>query len=108
MSEAVMDFRGATWEAIIDRADESSRNLNQFCHQLTKTTALKCPITDRMRFIAYPSANSPPLQEHYAQVEKRVRKFMDTPPSSLPEDLFITPATLHQIVMRLPKKGPRT
>ncbi|GBP53891.1 hypothetical protein EVAR_96569_1 [Eumeta japonica] len=41
------DFRGATWEAIIDRAGESARNLNQLCRQLTKTAAPKCPVTVR-------------------------------------------------------------
>ncbi|GBP37100.1 hypothetical protein EVAR_19229_1 [Eumeta japonica] len=38
ISEDVRYFRDATWEITIDQADESSRNLNQVCRQLTKVT----------------------------------------------------------------------
>ncbi|GBP82095.1 hypothetical protein EVAR_89434_1 [Eumeta japonica] len=36
-----------SWEATIDRANESATSLNQLCRQLTKATAPKCSITDR-------------------------------------------------------------
>ncbi|GBP60598.1 Probable RNA-directed DNA polymerase from transposon X-element [Eumeta japonica] len=49
-------------------------------------------------------ATSPLLQEHYVQVEAFVRKVIETPLPTLPGDLFITPAALHKIVIRLPKK----
>ncbi|GBP03462.1 Probable RNA-directed DNA polymerase from transposon X-element [Eumeta japonica] len=123
-SEAVKDFRGATWEATIDCAGESARDLNQFCRQLTKAAAPNCPVTDRSgvrrydakaraeviaeylaeKFIPNPPATSPKMQEHYIQVENRVEEFMVTAPPPLPGDLFITPAALHKIVIRLPKK----
>ncbi|GBP31069.1 Probable RNA-directed DNA polymerase from transposon X-element [Eumeta japonica] len=124
ISEAVRDFRGANWEATIDRAGESAKNLNQLCRQLTRAAAPKCPITDRSgvrrydakaraeviaehlaeQFTPNPPATSPNLQKHHAQVRYRVEEFMATAPSPLPGDLFITPAALHKIVIRLPKK----
>ncbi|GBP42180.1 Probable RNA-directed DNA polymerase from transposon BS [Eumeta japonica] len=127
ISEAVRDFRGANWEATIDRAGESAKNLNQLCRQLTRASAPKCPITDRSgvrrydakaraeviaehlaeQFTPNPPATSPNLQKHHAQVRFRVEEFMATAPPSLPGDLFITPAALHKIVIRLPKKKAR-
>ncbi|GBP24353.1 RNA-directed DNA polymerase from mobile element jockey [Eumeta japonica] len=101
--EAVRDFRGTTWEATIDRAGESARSVNQLYCQLAKIEAPNCPITDRSgvcrydakaraeviaehlaeQLISNPPTTSPNLQEHYAQVENRVDKFMDiAPPSS--------------------------
>ncbi|GBP20218.1 hypothetical protein EVAR_82091_1 [Eumeta japonica] len=113
------------------RAGESSRNLNWLCRQLTKATTPKCPITYRSgvrrydakarveviaeylaeQFIPNAPATSPPIQEHYAQVENRVKKFMDLPPPPTPRpsrSLFITPAALLKKVMRLQKEDPRT
>ncbi|GBP21510.1 RNA-directed DNA polymerase from mobile element jockey [Eumeta japonica] len=120
ISEAVRDFRGANWEATIDRAGESAKNLNQLCRQLTRAAAPKCPITDRSgirrydakaraeviaehlaeQFTPNPPATSPNLQKHHAQVRNRVEEFMATTPSPFPGDLFITPAALHK------KKAP--
>ncbi|GBP44122.1 Probable RNA-directed DNA polymerase from transposon X-element [Eumeta japonica] len=124
ISEAVRDFRGANWEATIDRAGESAKNLNQLCRQLTRAAAPKCPITDRSgvwrydakarteviaehlaeQFTPNPPATSPRLQEHHAQVRCRVEEFMVTALPPPPGDLFITPAVLHKIIIRLPKK----
>ncbi|GBP30482.1 Probable RNA-directed DNA polymerase from transposon X-element [Eumeta japonica] len=124
ISEAVKDFRGTTWEATIVRAGESVRDLNQLCRQLTKAAAPKCPVTDRSRvrrydvkaraeviaehlagqFIPNPPATTPKMQKYYTQVENRVEEFLVTASPPLPGDLFITPAALHRIVMRLPKK----
>ncbi|GBP77240.1 Probable RNA-directed DNA polymerase from transposon X-element [Eumeta japonica] len=124
ISEAVGDFRGVTWEATVDHVGERARNLNQLCHQLTKAAAPKCPVTDRSgvrrydakarmkviaeylidQFTPNPPATSPKMQEHYTQVKNRVEEFMVTAPSSVSGDLFITPAALHKIVIRLPKK----
>ncbi|GBP16393.1 Probable RNA-directed DNA polymerase from transposon X-element [Eumeta japonica] len=98
ISEAVQDFRGATWEVTIDRAGESAKSLNQLCRQLIKAAVPKSPITDRSgvrrydvkaraemivehlaeQFILNPPATSPNLQEHYTQ--NRVEEFMDTAP----------------------------
>ncbi|GBP20940.1 Probable RNA-directed DNA polymerase from transposon X-element [Eumeta japonica] len=124
ISEAVRDYRGANWEATIDRAGESAKNLNQLCRQLTRAAAPKCPITDRLgvrrydakaraeviaehlaeQFTPNPPATSPRLQEHHAQVRCRVEEFMATTLPPPPGDLFITPAALHKIIIRLPKK----
>ncbi|GBP19939.1 Probable RNA-directed DNA polymerase from transposon X-element [Eumeta japonica] len=121
ISEAVRDFRGANWEATIDRAGESAKNLNQLCHQLTRAAAPKCPITDRSgvwrydakaraeviaehlaeQFTPNPPATSPSLQEHHAQVRCRVEEFMATAlpapgrpvhhPSRTPQDYHTSP-----------------
>ncbi|GBP56878.1 hypothetical protein EVAR_41627_1 [Eumeta japonica] len=76
------------------------RLLTDLWRQLTKAAAPKCPITDRSgvccydakaraemiaeyiaeQFVPNPPATSPILQKCYAQVENRVRKFMDTVP----------------------------
>ncbi|GBP27348.1 hypothetical protein EVAR_18822_1 [Eumeta japonica] len=56
------------------------------------------------QFISNPPATSPSSKEHYAQIEKRVRKFMNTLPPARPGDLFITATALHKIVIHLPKK----
>ncbi|GBP72157.1 hypothetical protein EVAR_49748_1 [Eumeta japonica] len=105
ISEAVRDYRGANWEATIDRAGESAKNLNHLCRQLTRAAAPKCPITDRSgvrrydaktrveviaehlaeQFTPNPPATSPNLQEHHAQVRYRVEEFMATAPPPLPE-----------------------
>ncbi|GBP76204.1 Probable RNA-directed DNA polymerase from transposon X-element [Eumeta japonica] len=102
-----------------------SRSISEaLCRQLTRAAASKCPITDRSgvrrydaktraeviaehlaeKFTPNPPATSPNLQEHHAQVRYRVEEFMATAPPPLPGDLFITPAALHKIVIRLPKK----
>ncbi|GBP51668.1 hypothetical protein EVAR_48291_1 [Eumeta japonica] len=80
------------------RASNEAMAHTQLCHQLTKAAVPKCPIIDRSgvrrydakaraetiaeylpeQFILNPPATSPTLQDHYAQVENRVRKFMDT------------------------------
>ncbi|GBP53955.1 Probable RNA-directed DNA polymerase from transposon X-element [Eumeta japonica] len=124
ISEAVRDFRGATWEATIDRVGESTKNLNQLCRQLTRAGAPKCPITGRSgirrydakaraeviaehlaeQFTPNPPATSSNLQKHYTQVRKRVEEFMATTSPPLPGDLIITPAALHKIAICLPKK----
>ncbi|GBP62267.1 hypothetical protein EVAR_8606_1 [Eumeta japonica] len=65
---AVRDFRGATWKSTIDRAGESSRNLNQLCRQLIKTEAPKCPITDRLGLRRYDAkARAKVIVEHLAE-----------------------------------------
>ncbi|GBP27497.1 hypothetical protein EVAR_14318_1 [Eumeta japonica] len=46
------DFRGAAWEATIDQADESSKNLNRLCRQLTRTSTPLCPIVNRDLFLS--------------------------------------------------------
>ncbi|GBP57009.1 tRNA (guanine-N(7)-)-methyltransferase [Eumeta japonica] len=124
ISEAVRDFRGATWEATIDRTGESARDLNQLCRQLIKAAVPKCPVTDRSGVRRYDAkaraeviaeyldrqsipnlpTTTPKMQEHYTQVKNHVEEFMVTAPPPLPGDLFITPTALHRIVMPLPKK----
>ncbi|GBP61948.1 hypothetical protein EVAR_45005_1 [Eumeta japonica] len=53
ISKAAKDFCGATWEATIDCAGKSARDLNQLYRQLTKATVPKCPVTDRSEVRRY-------------------------------------------------------
>ncbi|GBP11204.1 hypothetical protein EVAR_6027_1 [Eumeta japonica] len=56
-----------------------------------------------VQFSPSPSATSLLLEDYYAQVEERVHKLMATS-LPLPGDLFLSPAALHGVVLRLPKK----
>ncbi|GBP60783.1 RNA-directed DNA polymerase from mobile element jockey [Eumeta japonica] len=86
------DFRGAAWEGTIDRAGESSKNV-QLCHQLTRGSTPICPITNRAG-----------VRCEDAQARAERRECINSWPSHLPANVFLSPAKLHKIVLHLPKK----
>ncbi|KAJ2937413.1 hypothetical protein O0L34_g19102 [Tuta absoluta] len=128
LSADVKDFRGTTWEKLLDHVGEYETSLYHLNRQLTRTKEPICPLINRegrrcyddseraetlaehleTQFTPHPVVTTESsVLEHHAAVEERVREFLLVPTPPLPGDCFISPAELAKAVVRLPnRKAP--